>query len=110
MDANGILHYFSKLCTIDEYYAKSSVKGWNDVLQSNNIDLNDLIVMIGNSSSDIVPKTIGIPSIIIDHNGNNLSQTVTKNGIIIKSFDEISDQNFVKDIAHIKSKIKGTRK
>lgn len=106
LDANDLLDYFNRLCTIDDYYAKSSIKGWNDVLESNDIDLDDLTIMVGNSSSDIVPKAIGIPSIIINHKGTKPSQRVIKNGIILNSFDEMLNKNFTRDITHIKRKIK----
>ena len=106
LDANDLLYYFDELCTIDDYYAKSSVKGWQDVLESNDIDSKDLTIMVGNGSSDIVPKTIRIPSIIINHKRTTPPQKVTKSGIILYSFDEMMNPNFNRDISHIKRKIK----
>ena len=65
LDSNELSPYVDNLFTIDEYYAKSSLKAWDDTLQAADIDRNGQTVMIGNGSSDIAPKTLEIPSIII---------------------------------------------
>ena len=62
--------------------------------------------MIGNGSSDIAPKTLEIPSIIINQNNRQLAKTVLDNGIIITSFKEIENPNFFKELRDYKSYIK----
>lgn len=106
LDSNELTQYVDNLFTIDEYYAKSSLKAWDDTLQSANIDRNGQTVMIGNGSSDIAPKTLEIPSIIINQNNRQLAKTVLDNGIIITSFKEIENPNFFKELRDYKSYIK----
>ena len=62
--------------------------------------------MIGNGSSDIAPKTLEIPSIIINQNNRQLAKTVLDNGIIITSFKEIENPNYFKELRDYKSYIK----
>ena len=98
LETHELLNYFDNLCTIDEYYAKSSVTGWNDLLKSNNIDEKCLKVMIGNSSSDIVPKRLNIPSFILTSKDKSISSSVLNNGNIISSLDEIQYPYFTSEI------------
>lgn len=100
--SHNIDSYFSDVCTIDDYYAKSSVKGWKDVLESHHIDNDGFTIMVGNGSSDLVPKTLGIPSFIVNHNGRTLPKRVKSDGIIINSFSEINDRNFMSELEELK--------
>jgi len=51
---------------LDNSYAKSTIKGVSDFANTIKADLKqDEIVMIGNGSSDIFPKTLNIPSYIL---------------------------------------------
>ena len=83
---HGLLGYFSSLYTIDEEYAKSTTKGWNDILIKSNIKPSDVTIMIGDSSSDIVPLEFGIPSLIRKGTRSKYAQ---QNGIIIESMNEV---------------------
>lgn len=106
LESTKLDKYFDRICTIDDYYAKSSVIGWNDLLSSNKIDNKSLKVMIGNSSSDIVPKKIEIPSIIVNHTNRPLAKNVVNNGIIIPSFDEIINPHFTSELEEMKRRNK----
>ena len=60
-------------------YAKSSKKGFVDKLETLKVNLDlDEVVMIGNGSSDLVPKTLNIPTYILlnGRNVEDLSKTV----------------------------------
>ena len=103
LDSHGFLPYFKDLCTIDDYYAKSSVKGWEDVLASQDVSTDDFNIMIGNGTNDLVPKSIGIPSIIVNHSGKPAGKTVSERGIIVNSFQEVTNTNFKKEIEDIKA-------
>ncbi len=103
LESHDLLPYFSDICTIDDYYAKSSVKGWEDVIGSTNTDINDYNIMIGNGSSDLVPKSLNIPSIIINHTNKEQGKKVLESGITINCFDEIKNENFASEINNIKS-------
>lgn len=47
-------------------YAKSSVKGYTDQLEQLKVKTGlDEVIMIGNGSSDVVPKTLNIPTFIL---------------------------------------------
>lgn len=51
---------------LDNSYAKATVKGVSDFVETIKADLeHDEIVMIGNGSSDIFPKSLNIPSYIL---------------------------------------------
>ena len=58
--------------------------------------------MVGNGTSDLVPKTLGIPSFIVNHTGRVLPKKVQNDGIIINSFAEITDRNFVSELGELK--------
>ena len=103
LTCRSIDHYFSDLCTIDDYYAKSSVKGWKDILESQKIDSDGLTIMVGNGTSDVVPKTFNIPSFIVNHTGRELPKKVQNEGIVINGFSEIIDRNFLSELGEIKS-------
>jgi len=100
---HNLYDYFNNLCTIDEYYAKSSIKGWTDILLSNNVQDEDLKIMLGNGSSDMVPKRLNIPSIIVNPSNRSLPDNVINNGIIISSLSEINDPYFNEEINKIKT-------
>ena len=102
LDSHDLLPYFSELCTIDDYFAKSSVKGWNDVLASTNTDVDDFNIMIGNGSSDLVPKSLNIPSIIVNHYNKKPSMKVLESGIIVNDFSEVMNKNFSSEMNNIK--------
>jgi len=106
LESHGFMPYFSGVCTIDDYYAKSSVKGWKDLLDSIKVDKDSSSIMIGNSSSDVTPKSINVPSIIINHTDKVLAKTVLANGIIVNSFSEIQNHNFFKELNEYKSFVK----
>ena len=55
--------------------------------------------MIGNGTSDLVPKTTNIPSVIINHGDKPCSKSVLNRGIIIRDFLEIMDPNFYPEIS-----------
>lgn len=86
LQAHGFLEYFSSIYTIDDNYGKSSIKGWTDVLQKSNINLNELTIMVGNAASDIVPSDLEIPSLI---RAGSKSKLVQEKGIIIQSMNEV---------------------
>ena len=102
LESHGFVPYFSALCTIDDYYAKSSVKGWQDLLVDKNISSDDFNIMIGNGSNDIVPKSLRIPSIIVNHTNKENAKVVLSNGIIINSFQEVTNPNFISEIEEFK--------
>lgn len=104
LKVNNLDEYFNSLYTIDNFYAKSSVKGWEDVLKTSGVEKGDLTIMIGNGSSDLVPKRFEIPSLIINRKGS-ISKSVRNNGIILNSFGEIIDKNFTEEIRLVKSRI-----
>lgn len=106
LQANNLDIYFDKICTIEEYYAKSTVIGWTDLLNELNARSIDLKVMVGNSSTDLVPKKIDIPTIIINHNNKEESKAVKEKGIIIHSFNEIINKRFTSELEEMKSRIK----
>ena len=102
LQANNLEIYFDKICTIEEYYAKSTVIGWTDLLEELRTRPIDLKVMFGNSSTDIVPKRLGIPTIIINHNNKEESKKVKENGIIIHSFEEVKNKRFTSELEEMK--------
>ena len=106
LESHDLLPYFKDLCTIDEYYAKSSVKGWEDILLSQDVDTTDFNIMIGNGTNDLVPKRFNIPSIIVNHTGKPNGKTVLANGIIVNSFHEITNPNFQKEMHEVKKLMK----
>lgn len=94
LEAHNISQYFDGLCTIDDYYAKSSTKGWEDILSSLGIDLDKSEVhMFGNSTSDIVPVKIGIPYAIVNRTGKGTDfldrLPKTGNGLVVPNFYSI---------------------
>lgn len=102
---NGIDNYFNKKYTIDYVYAKSS-KGWEYILSENDIDSKqDLVMMIGDSSTDIPTKKTGVLSITVNHDGRCLSDSITSRSLIIPSFDYIIDPNFTSNMEKRKIKI-----
>ena len=106
-EAKLVSHSFDKymqdICTIDDYYAKSSVKGWTDLLNSLRINQDDFNIMIGNGTNDLVPKSLNIPSIIVNHTGKENSVKVLDSGIIVNDFSEIvRNPNFYPEMLDIK--------
>ena len=59
--------------------------------------------MLGNGSSDMVPKRLNIPSIIVNPSNRSLPENVINNGIIISSLSEINDPYFNEEINRIKT-------
>lgn len=60
-------------------YAKSSKKGFLDQLEQLKLDLSvDTVIMVGNGSSDLVPKTLNIPTYILlnGRDESELSKTI----------------------------------
>ena len=95
--------YMDEICTIDDYYAKSSIKGWTDLLTSLHVSEDDFNIMIGNGTNDLVPKSLNIPSIIVNHTGKTVSAKVLENGIIVHDFSEITkNPNFYSEMNEIK--------
>ena len=86
LQVNGFAQYFDNQFTIENSFAKSSVKGWSDVLETANIDSSDFAIMIGNGSSDIVPKRFNIPSLI--RRGSE-AKAIQERGIIIDNLNEV---------------------
>ncbi len=102
LESHGFVPYFSALCTIDDYCAKSTVKGWQDLLRDTNVGSNDFNIMIGNGTNDLVPKTLRIPSIIVNHTNKPNAKNVLASGIIINSFQEVTNPNFYQEIEEYK--------
>lgn len=86
LQAHGLTGYFEKLYTIDNSYAKSSIKGWKMVLDDSGVRFGDLTAMVGDANSDIVPPELHIPSLI---RSGTKSKYVQENGIIINSLDDV---------------------
>ena len=101
LEANKLDKYFDKICTIDDYYAKSTVIGWNDILNDNKARNQDLKIMIGNGSSDIAPKASKVSSIIVNHDNRKLAKNVMNNGIILTGFSELMNSHFTSEMEEI---------
>lgn len=86
LQAHSLVGYFEKLYTIDNSYAKSSIKGWERVLNDSCVIPGELTIMVGNSSPDIIPPEFGMPSLI---RAGSKSKYVQENGIIIESLDDV---------------------
>ena len=102
LESTGLDEYIDDICTIDDHQAKPSLAGWKELLNNHNVSSDDFVISLGDTTSDIAPKSLNIPSIIIDHNERELSQRVLSNGIIIKDFSEIMNPNFYSEIDKIK--------
>ena len=102
LESTGLDEYIDDICTIDDHQAKPSLEGWKELLSNHKVSSDDLVISFGDTTSDIVPKTLNIPSIIIDHNERKLPKRVLSNGIIIKDFSEIMNPNFFSEISKIK--------
>ncbi len=102
LESHGFMPYFSEVCTIDDYYAKSSVKGWEDLLNGVNVNQDSINIMIGNSSNDVAPKSVNVSSVIINHTDKKPAKAVLANGIIVNSFSEITNRNFYPELVKIK--------
>ena len=102
LESHGLDNYIYDLCTIDDHLAKPSKKGWLELLNRYHISSDDFVISFGNSTSDLAPKTLNIPSVIIDNNEKKLSKSVISNGIIIKDISEIMNPNFYSEIDKIK--------
>ena len=99
LEVHGFDKYIEKIYAIDDYYAKTSIKGWEDVLASHHVSPDDFTIMIGNGNNDLVPKRLNIPSIIVNHTGKENGAKVKENGIIIHDFSEIyKNPNFLPEI------------
>ncbi len=102
---NGIENYFNKKYTIDYVYAKST-KGWEYILSENNIDSEqNLVMMVGDSSTDIPTKKTGVLSITVNHNGRLFSDGIASKSLIIPSFDYIIDPDFTSNMEKRKLKV-----
>lgn len=65
--------------TLADSYAKSSKKGFLDQIEQLKLDSTiDTVIMVGNGSSDLPPKTLNIPAYIVlnGRNEEDLSKTV----------------------------------
>ena len=102
LESTGLDEYIDDICTIDDHQAKPSLAGWKELLNNHNVSSDDFVISLGDTTSDIVPKTLNIPSVIIDHDERKLSQRVLSNGIIINDFSEIMNPNFYSEIDKIK--------
>lgn len=102
LESTGLDEYIDDICTIDDHQAKPSLAGWKELLNNHNVSSDDFVISLGDTTSDIAPKSLNIPSIIIDHNERKLSQRVLSNGIIINDFSEIMNPNFYSEIDKIK--------
>ena len=102
LESTGLDEYIDDICTIDDHQAKPSLAGWKELLNNHNVSSDDFVISLGDTTSDIVPKTLNIPCVIIDHDERKLSQRVLSNGIIINDFSEIMNPNFYSEIDKIK--------
>ena len=109
LKSNGIFDYFDDLYTIDNAYAKGKLIGWRDALASANVSKDDRCTVIGNGGADIVPVSLGVPSIILDHEERVLPNTVLQKGVVVNSFDEIMDERFMPAVYNALS-LKKTKK
>ena len=64
LDANDFTRHISTMHTIDDSYAKKSVVGWSDILETCCVAHNDLKIMVGNGTSDMIPVRFNIPCLI----------------------------------------------
>lgn len=96
LEKTNILSYFDGIYTIENNYAKPKRDGYIKIMRELDVDPNvDHVLMIGNSTSDIPAKNLGISSIILK-NGGELSKTVKKRAShIVNSLDEISYQKLL---------------
>ncbi len=106
LKANDLDSYFDEICTIEDYYAKSSVVGWKDILSRHNISDRDIKFMLGNGTSDIAPKAVNVPSIIVNHNNKKPANYVKKNGILIPNLKEIITPRFTSELEEISDRIR----
>lgn len=76
-------------------YAKSSKKGFVDQLEQLKVDLEyDDVIMIGNGTSDLVPKTLNIPTYILlnGRSEDSLSKTIkNRNGSGVFVVDDMCE-------------------
>ena len=86
LESHDFKRYITSMYTIDNSYAKSSVRGWLDILKRCDVTSSDIAIMVGNGSSDIVPARFGIPSLI---RGGSKAKKVEESGIIIDSLGEV---------------------
>ncbi len=98
VNTHGKIAYIGAL---DNSYAKASVKGVTDYIESIKADLTqDEIIMIGNGSSDVFPKKFNIPSYILlnGREETKLSKTIRNkaeksDGVIIaETVEEVAKQ------------------
>lgn len=86
LEAHDFAHYISTIHTIDNSYAKKSVTGWSDILDTCGVTHYDIKTMVGNGSSDMVPARFNMPCLIRE---GCEAEEVKKYGIIISSLDEV---------------------
>ena len=80
-------------------YAKSCKKGFKDKINKLKLDLNqDTLIMIGNGTSDLPPKTLGIDTYIL-LNGRDYSKL--PKGVITRSEDDVTIASDLEDAAKI---------
>lgn len=93
LEKTNIISYFDGIYTIENNYAKPKREGYIKIMEELVVDPKvDHVIMIGNGTSDIPAKKLGISSIIL-RNGKELSKTVKERApYIINSFDEIPYQ------------------
>ena len=86
LEAHDFARYISTMHTIDNSYAKKSVIGWSDILDTCGVTHYDIKAMVGNGSSDMVPARFNMPCLIRE---GCEAEEVNKYGIIISSLDEV---------------------
>lgn len=93
LEKTNILSYFDGMYTIENNYAKPKKDGYLKIMKELDIDPKvDHILMIGNGTSDIPARKLGISSVIL-MNGKELSKTVQDRAPhIVSSLEEISYQ------------------
>jgi len=88
--AGKIIH----IGTLADSYAKSSKKGFLDQMEQLKIDPSiDTLIMVGNGSSDLTPKTLNIPTYIIlnGKDESSLSRIVRTRAQKEENVDIVSD-------------------
>ena len=83
--------------TINNNYAKNKTEGFKRIINDYNLSSDDNIYMIGNSTSDIVPKKLEVPTIILKNGKEKLSDTIIKKSpIIVDNFCDVINEKVIK--------------
>ena len=93
LEKTGLWGFFDGISTIDNNYAKPSINNYIKLLKMSGVSDDSFCMMVGNSTSDLVPNGINVASVIIRQPDSIPSKEVKERGIIV-DYDEILDPSF----------------